>query len=922
MVVLYRLIGALYRRPRFRDPARKLDGAARWRRALSRRDASDRKGLPMVCLVHPDGPSTVLTEIRRLLKAARPDGVRYAYLRPSQNNSRKKPIGEPKKWTSDDVRAVRTILREARNQLVVNNQLRDARLRFPLFSLANWLMDQQRDPADLNPDSTLRKELKKQGLVQHISNASKIARDELPEGIRWQIPLLVLRIAALITFRLAVTGRVRALSGRYWWFMHQPHLAPEMTNTFARFAGRLIDGEWQKESKEQVARLLVNAFLEDLRRAYRLRPWHLFRKRRMTYPVVLLDNITPDNGGYDLLVMINTIRNQVGVFDPLLVISASSAVPPDAGQTPNRPRYEAKGALDAYTTWQNQLLDDRRARQDTTWYLPLRIPGEPAEQDRDRAARELGPFNGYESSRKESRPPALTSRWLRIGVTVAVLAAAGVLTWTTYQSHCHSFDGELNWTGTECVGVSDGSADLFQPSDDTIRQVEQTVLAQNQLAAAEHAAAPQRPYISLVDLQAITSSNNTADGLTAERESVEGVAVAQKRQLEKSGSSDPIVRVLIANAGNGMRQGGAVAAQLGALASKDSSVVGVVGLDISSQPTEATITALARAGLPMVAAPLSEDSLADGNPLYFQVAPQNQREAAMVAAFAKQRLAQDPTLLNSVRVYYSDDATDTYSTNLRDDAVAAFTAKGFAASAVAFTPSGASGLTSHQQTGDPLIGNAVAAGRDTCGYHGFVFFAGRGVPDYGDFLSGAEQCTNDAVFIGDDDVSRYVANSTLRGQYSVAYNYVSFAPAPIASPPGAEQDFYGELKSLFPFEQQPAQDRSLDSHAALSYDAALVMITATEYLREGPTPIPITPGNVWREITDIHAAQTSAPGADKAVDGATGTIDYGGDITRHVPLNKQIAILLVQGGRVNPDIQGFCGTAAGRTPSSWCPPGD
>jgi ABC-type branched-subunit amino acid transport system substrate-binding protein len=292
----------------------------------------------------------------------------------------------------------------------------------------------------------------------------------------------------------------------------------------------------------------------------------------------------------------------------------------------------------------------------------------------------------------------------------------------------------------------------------------------------------------------------------------------------------------------------------------------------------------------------------------------------MVAAFALQRLAQDPTLAKSVRVYYSDDATDTYSANLRQDVMHAFASQGFHTSAIAFTPSAALGPISHHQPGDTLIGNAVAAGRDTCGYHGFVFFAGRGVPDYGDFLSGAEQCTNTAVFIGGDDVSRYVANSTLRGQCSVPYYYVSFAPAPIASPPGAEHDFYTNLRSLFRFEQQPSQDRSLDGHAALSYDAVLVVITATEYLREGPTVLPVSPGNVWREITAIHSTQTSQPGADKAIDGATGTIDYGGDITQHVPLNKQIAILRVLNGQVDPNVQGLCGTVAGRVPSTWCPP--
>jgi hypothetical protein len=71
------------------------------------------------------------------------------------------------------------------------------------------------------------------------------------------------------------------------------------------------------------------------------------------------------------------------------------------------------------------------------------------------------------------------------------------------------------------------------------------------------------------------------------------------------------------------------------------------------------------------------------------------------------------------------------------------------------------------QAGDQLLGNADTAGRDTCSYHGFVYFAGRGVPDFGDFLNGAAQCGSQAVFIGDDDVSRYVADAAAREQNQV-----------------------------------------------------------------------------------------------------------------------------------------------------------
>ncbi|HEX3787429.1 MAG TPA: hypothetical protein VHW44_06175 [Pseudonocardiaceae bacterium] len=923
-----RLIGALYQRPRFGDRPRDLhETDIVWGELIDRRERPGRKGLPMVCLVRSGDQIGLLRGLDHLLDEAKPRGVRHAYQSLSDTSGLAAgSFGPPTNTdplSTADVLTIRNILRTARNQLINSPRARNSQLRFPLFTLADWLLSTRKKKNDQNPDATLRRQLQRQGIVERLIGTTKTISDELPEGIRWKIPVWLLRALTLLTFRLAVTGRVPILSGRYRWFLRQPHLAPEMSGTFVRFAERLIEGEWQKEAPEYVARLLVNSFLEDLRRGYQIRPWHVFRARRMTYPVLLLDNITMTNGGYALLQLINDVRNQVGAFDPLLVISGSTEVPPDAGRRyADRPHSGAAGAADAYRAWQRDLLTDRRARRDTAWYLPIQIPATPAEPEKSGAERKLRAFNGYTVGFRASRPALLGSRWLRLGVVLIVLAGAAVGSFTWYQNHCDTWHSSLTRSGAECIGVTDGSFDLFQPSDPTIQQVVDTVYAQNQQAERLHAVFPQRPYITLADLEAITSGDGTADGLTAERESLEGIAVAQQRQLNKTGSSDPIVRILLANGGQAMRQGVTVAQQLGSLAAADPTLVGVVGLDMSSGPTVNTITALADAGLPMVAATLSADTLAETTPMYFQVAPQNNMEAAVLASFADQHATTTGTP-RTVRIYYSDDATDIYSSNLRTDTAAAFTARGFQVQSRAYSPSGAQvSQAAHTEFGDQLVGNAVAAGQDTCAYNGFVVFAGRGVPDYGDFLSGASQCVSKAVIIGDDDVTRYVADATEReSNRTPPFYYASFAPAPIGAPQGPELDFYADLNALFPFEVDKSQSRSLDGHAALSYDAALVLITAVSYLREGNGSIPITPGTVWREITDIHTSTTNPDEVNKYIEGVTGAIDFGGDITRHVPLRKPVAILQVNGGEVQPNLVTFCGTASGHTQSSWCPPG-
>ncbi|MBB1152957.1 hypothetical protein [Amycolatopsis dendrobii] len=911
---LVKLIGALYQRPRVGDRPRELRDDGEWRPGYHR-ERAERRGLPMVCLVG-EAREGVLEELGSRLQNAKPAGtVRSVYF----SLADRPDVDTPGKATEASVEVVRDLLWRVRNTLVRSGRTRESRLRFRLFTLVDQLMAKQFPDDDTDPERTLLRELQENGLLIRFRSAiESVSRELVPQHPTWRFPLLLLRWLTIGTFRIAVTGRVPGLSGRYRWFLRQPHLAPEMSGSFVRFAMRLTDGEWQKESPQYVARLLVNAFLEDLRREYRLRPWQFWRRRRMTYPVLLLDEVGPANGGYRLLELINEVRNQVGLFDPLLVVSASQAPPPDAAPSEDRPKYHAADAADAYRVWQNRLGADRRARRPTAWYLPIGLDAPQTETEKTEVRkRMLALGEHYDLSGGRGRAAWWTTRWVRAGVPAVVLALVAGFAVVRYQSfldsHCGTSSEWLTRVDDQCVGVSDGTFTLFSPVDKegTIQQVEAVIADQNRRAEELHQQHPERPYITLVDLEALTSSNDTAEGLTAERESLEGFAVAQSRQLDATAAAEPIVRMLIANGGRGMLQGAAVARTLLEMAKQDPSIVGVVGLDMSSRPTSDTIRALADAGIPVVAATLTADQLADQNPIYYQVAPQNRREAAVAAAFAAQRPGP-----RSLRVYYPDDDTDYYSTNLRDDVLTSFKHAGFTVEARAFEPNSGDAKA---PSGNRTVGKAGAAGRDICSYDGFAFFAGRGVPDFGEFLAGAAQCGSKATIIGDDDVSRYVANSVSReGNRALSYYYLALASAPATPAKGLARDFYTTLNAKFAFEHTE-KGRSFDGHAALSYDAALVMITATAYLRETSTNIPVTPGAVWREIAAIHTSRPDANQTNKYIEGVSGTIDYGGDIGRHVPQDKPLAVLRVQGGEVDPELQGFCGKAVFRAPDPWCP---
>lgn len=891
---LVKLVGSLFRRPRFGDRPRELnDASGEWSALADQRQRSGRQGLPMVCLVRPSGHEDVLGSIRGLLEEAKPDGVRHAFVAFADDRAGSSLKVEP--LETADVLVIRDRLREARNKLINSPRVKDGRPRFRLFTLAAWLTDQTLDVDDPDRERTLLGMIQSVGINQRFRSVLQVADAELASlNPPWRVPLWLARLATAVTFRIAVTGRVPVISGQYRWFMRQRYLAPELSGSFVRFAGRLTASQVENESAEDMARLLVNAFLEDLRRAYRLRPWSP-RRRRMTYPVLLLDNITMTNGGYQLLRVINDVRNQVGIFDPLLVISASRAVPPDAGRVPGRPEFSAAESLTAYRAWQNQLLRDRRSRVDNAWYLPISIPETGTNQ------RAHLDFDGYEAPRRAARSPWWATRLIRIGVPVlvaAALAAGFIARDRDYRdSHCGTADAQLSSLTGECVGVTDGSYHIYQPSDATIDQVEHKILTQNTDAAAAHQASPGRPYITLVYVAATTAS--TADALTTERESLEGVAVAQSEQNADVDQDSLLVRILIANAGRDMVDGPWLAAELGRMAARDPGIAGIVGLDQSRLPTQNTIAALAREGMPMVASTLSADGMINISPMYFQVAPQDSREAAVVAAFARHLLSSGQLKSHTVYVYYSSDRTDVYSSNLSGDAASALTADGFQVQTVPYAP-----------------GDAYSAGQETCGIGGgTAFFAGRGT-DFGDFLAGAGQCYGSTLptIIGDDDATTFVADTPARIlRDKLPYYYASFAVSPNAAPPGAAAaSFYSLLDGMFPFERQASTGRSYDGHAALSYDATEVMITAAQYLTDKRHPIPVTPGTLWREITAMH-------GQDFHLKGASGTIDFGDDVASQVPFDKPVAILQVDDGLVNNDLAGFCGLSDAQQPSSWCP---
>ncbi|MEB3371986.1 hypothetical protein [Saccharopolyspora mangrovi] len=887
-------------------------------RALYRRRSEGRDskhpansgGLPMLCLVRSREQEDLLPAIAERLKSAEPHRVPHAHLRlePATTD----PGDAQATLPPPEVDTIRGLLAEIAEQLNGPLNAQAGRMRFPRFSLALWLMRQDLSGTEIpRREAELRKRLWRRDPAQRISELINANTADAPDRTVWSV-LKVLAVLPWLWFQLKVHWRL-PLPGGYRWFRRQSYLAPEVPGNFLGFAERLTENEWNKEVPEQVAKFLINTLLEDLRRSYRRFPWRLRGKWRTTYTTVLLDNVTRSNGGYALLKMVNDIRNETGLVDPLLLITTSSLVPPHAVEpTVDNVQDVVCQAHEAdregYRAWRHKLAEARRARRDMTWYLPVEIPAAAAEESRrSEIRRHLAATDKY----RLDSPPWWSQRAVPAALLLA-LAGAGIFGYYSWGVERCGVPFQAPWTwlgsspelghleavGAECVGVTDGShLDAFidatlpgqtrqaqegaRPMTSGLRAIGEAIAQENE-AALETGRATGRPVLTLVYLGDL-SPGTDAFNLAAQHETLAGIAVAQRDQ--NAGTDTPLARIVIANGGKDMERGEHVVRNhIAPLAAQDAGIIGVIGLNYSRQETFRVIRDLGEAGLPTVASTLSYDHVPQYSPLYFQVSPQNRTQARRAVEFADQR-----GFTQHARIYRNE--RDPYSTNLAEDVAAEFRGRH-------------PGRTTEWLAAEPHV-----AGREAClaGPDELVYYAGRGA-DFRVFLDGVgASCPNDPpMILGSDDVGSHVANREARSaKLGIPYFFQSFAVAPSTPEPddprgngldSAALNFYCKLNGFLAGpavqDQCPprAGDLSLDGHAALAHDATSVLLRAANQLHRGG-PIPINAGTVWRQINaDQHNTEKDLPSKYGL---ATGQIDFGSDTNNRVPKDKMVWTLHV-----------------------------
>ncbi|WP_345437722.1 hypothetical protein [Actinoallomurus vinaceus] len=742
-------------------------------------------------------------------------------------------------------------------------------LRFRHYGLIKRIMDVDLSKAEV--------EKRPRELARRLGRSLWTRPREAGQVATGSLGLVLWISAALVPMMLPllVTGRMR-------WFMRQPFLAPRLAGGlfgFFAFAVRLTTPARRSEDGEQIDRLLVHAFLEDLRTAYRHRPWRPSRWRRTTYPVLLLDRIVPGDAAYDLLRLVNTVRNETGESDPLLIISHGGEVPPGGSRPEDEPhrvvRLEDVG--DVFRVWHGSVTEMRQARDDTAWYVPIEIPPADLGAIQPRLPRIVPP------------PVPLRARpaiWIALALVPCLCAG----TWygldqrqehqrheravaiaaerrrDLIQAHCYPVNTRgrriaVTLEQRECIGYSDSDGLVFGDNQKTVA-IQKTIFEQNRYAEQGWAVRNDRPYATLVYLNTLTRLDPLADDETfvAEREGLEGVATAQYRaNLEADNDpASPYVRIIVANAGQEARQADQVVRMLEQLIAGDSTVLAVVAPVDSRRSTQRALRELERIGLPTVTPTTSADGISGGSSLYLQLAAPNIDQARLVHHYVTEVLHRRG-LVN----YYtfgvagrSGEQDDLYVQTLRDDLKSLF--KGDYA--------------------DQFWKNGTSV-RDICArrFSGVVFFGGR-YSEFGPFIQQVySECSQDLpVIVADDSVGRYMANVPARATAPTNLPVIFAVKGQLASCPMLEkasdserQYFLTDLRTQRSRcrgdNPQGIGDDPVGGWTGLSYDAVRIVAKAVKDIAGSrPTsthwdPRQISPQLVYRQVRQ-SADQTPYPG--------------------------------------------------------------
>ncbi len=821
--------------------------------------------LPIIYLVCDPTARNPLDGLADRLRQAR--GVPH-----SRINGRETPL-------ADNSQPAMKSIRQLLDGVVADLSQRRGRgrpLRFPHYSLAVWLVGlimnhaapHQPDQPGRRVDKALKEFIKERYQLQNRTASAEVSvLNEIPWWVR--VPVLLLPPLGIRLMRV------------FWrpprWAARSRIASDHSAGSFRELARKFMEqgsGEHQHDiQRDEIDRLLVDAFMEDLRRGYR------FGRRRTTYPVLLIDTTGPAASSLHLLKIINDSRTDHlrksiaspgrqprarSYFHPLLIIahgdsSALDGMGPANYRPADHDSYSIADIKFYYTEWYRALTGP-----DRTWFIPLRVPVQR-------------PPQGLRAELTGIPLPAAPQPVVMPVAAILLIVGGSIIGYDTYHTHCGTWYWEpqlqrqvLTADRDQCVGLGSSDHRFFGDVSNVkgmdpelarnLKEVEDRIDRANELAVKEPG------YLTVVHLGELTSLH-TAD-YREELEQLRGIAIAQEGSL-----ADRPIRVLLANAGGDMDYGKAAAEAIAREARADDTLVAAVGLGISRTGTRDAIIRLAMPDtrIPTIGAIISDTGLATKtSPYYHQIGPTNQREAEVGAFYAATRLGARKTT-----IYYSGDKDDLYSSDLREQVKRAFEARGLAVREQKY----------RVDLGDDG-GDISLAGRDACdvGADGVVFYAGQ-EEQLPIFLKGMQgKCeASYPHFLGGDIVSQFVLDGRLNEFPGLAVDYLmpasSLSWGSQCSSAFDKICFFVVYRELFGAEEACSSTQSGD--AIMAHDTLLVLIQG---VRNTGVPRP-SPDAVLAGIEDISS---EGPGPLR---GVSGQIDYPRTGDQGVPQDKAILVL-------------------------------
>ncbi|WP_328894663.1 ABC transporter substrate-binding protein [Streptomyces sp. NBC_00236] len=211
----------------------------------------------------------------------------------------------------------------------------------------------------------------------------------------------------------------------------------------------------------------------------------------------------------------------------------------------------------------------------------------------------------------------------------------------------------------ECVGVSGDGYDFGQSQ----------LTAVAAAIGRENSSLKAGRYATVALLLPLTSTD--ASMRTKVLHELQGAFAAQYRSNHRANGQVPQIRVVLANTGSNSRQWQPVVDRLLKMTGAPHQLRAVSGVAISSRQNKDAVTALTKAGIPVVGSTITADDLANGPggdpfPGLARVSPTNRDEARALASFGEVE-ADKALLVQDTRSgdHYTDTLKSAFSTLLK-----------------------------------------------------------------------------------------------------------------------------------------------------------------------------------------------------------------------------------------------------------------